>query len=231
MPPIPSALLECPLRKGYIEFEYTAGDTAAELKHCVLETWGTRFHAPHRCGLVGGCPLSLSEARVGGGQFWSKTKMARTYPSKTMMKFRYTHTVHLMISAIAAVRIPKRRGTAGYPAPGCATHKVSGVLVQPHSQRSWLFSWQHFVEQAHGENLVRSDGRIGHVAVHDIVETAGRRVPKQLGEISLRAVGHLLVMPTIGLKFPAKCSMVRRALYHSAWVSTGLPCRGVTTQF
>src|SRR5689334_9668188 len=33
-------LLECPLRKGYIEFEYQHGDTIAELKEKVSKLWG-----------------------------------------------------------------------------------------------------------------------------------------------------------------------------------------------
>ncbi len=33
-------VLECPLRKGYIEFEYQIGDTVAELKQKVSEAWG-----------------------------------------------------------------------------------------------------------------------------------------------------------------------------------------------
>jgi len=33
-------VLECPLRKGYIEFEYQPGDTIAELRRRVSEVWG-----------------------------------------------------------------------------------------------------------------------------------------------------------------------------------------------
>jgi hypothetical protein len=38
---------------------------------------------------------------------------------------------------------------------------------------SGVFLWQHYVKQANGKNLVRTNGRIAHLAVHDIVEAAG----------------------------------------------------------
>jgi hypothetical protein len=33
-------LLECPLRRGYIEFEFAAGDTVSGLKASVRQVWG-----------------------------------------------------------------------------------------------------------------------------------------------------------------------------------------------
>lgn len=34
-------LLECPFRRGYIEFEYEAGDTTAELREQIASMWGS----------------------------------------------------------------------------------------------------------------------------------------------------------------------------------------------
>src|SRR5436853_2336816 len=40
--PVPLlGLLECPSRKGYIEFEYQPGDTIAELREKVASLWGS----------------------------------------------------------------------------------------------------------------------------------------------------------------------------------------------
>ena len=51
-------LLECPLRKGYIEFEYQHGDTIAELKEIISKIWGQpialgdRLNDDHHGGLI-----------------------------------------------------------------------------------------------------------------------------------------------------------------------------------
>src|SRR5689334_20859649 len=106
-----------------------------------------------------------------------------------------------MISAIAAVRIPFETAAVLWITGRQAAQPIRCQKFPFHyiHNATGLFLWQHFVEQAYGENLVRTYGRIAHVPVHDIIEAAHRPVPKHLKEMLLRPVGHLLVMPTIGL--------------------------------
>ena len=60
-------------------------------------------------------------------------------------------------------------------------------------------SGQHLVEKADGEDLVRPDGTVAHLAIHHIVEAAGRLVPEQAGESFVGPVRQFAVMGAIGL--------------------------------
>jgi hypothetical protein len=59
-------LLECPLRKGYIEFEYTVGDSAGDLKEKIIDIWGDAF--ADRVMFVGGF---LPVGRTRSSKAWS----------------------------------------------------------------------------------------------------------------------------------------------------------------
>jgi hypothetical protein len=79
-----------------------------------------------------------------------------------------------MISAIAAVGIPFEtaavlRITGHQTAQPVRCQKLSFHYIH---NASGVFLWQHYVKQANGKNLVRTNGRIAHLAVHDIVEAA-----------------------------------------------------------
>lgn len=41
-------LMECPFRKGYIEFEYEAGDTTSELRARIAQVWGSPVESHDR---------------------------------------------------------------------------------------------------------------------------------------------------------------------------------------
>ena len=74
------------------------------------------------------------------------------------------------------------------------------------------------MEQADGENLVRPHRSISAVAIHHVIETAGRFIPE------LRAESYFAPGPPVAYseryrrlsKRWARSSIMRRALYQSA---------------
>ena len=53
----------------------------------------------------------------------------------------------------------------------------------------FFLRWQHAVMQTHRENLIRTDGRIGILAVYHVIQTARRFIPKLCIETLARCFG------------------------------------------
>jgi hypothetical protein len=90
---------------------------------------------------------------------------------------------------------------------------------------------EHAIRQTDRQDLVGADGAVACGVVHHVVEAVSGFMPEQAiealaGMCSHGVVALLAGSIPIGLAISA---IMRRALYHSAWISTGLPRRGVTT--
>ena len=108
-----------------------------------------------------------------------------------------------------------------------------------HAQdRRRAFGVEQLERQRQREDLVRSHaivdlcGPRALALIDAVVETTGRGIPEELGESMPRALGGGLELRgiTLATEATAQRGQDRSALYQSAWISTGLPRRGVMTR-